>query len=87
MPTDNLDRVLEDVRALTAAERLELRARLDTWPAPSQSTRDDLDERLLAAGVIDHVPAPITDLAPYRRWKPITMKGKPLSETVIEERR
>jgi hypothetical protein len=87
MPSENLDRVLEEVRALTAAERQELRARLDTWPAPSQSTQDGLDERLLAAGVIDHVPAPVTDLAPYRRWKPLAMKAKPLSETVIEERR
>ena len=87
MPSENLDRVLEEVRALTAAERQELRARLDAWPAPSHSTQNDLDERLQAAGVIDHVPAPVTDLAPYRRWKPIAMKGKPLSETVIEERR
>jgi hypothetical protein len=87
MPSENLGRVLEGVRALTAAERQELRARLDTWPAPSTSIEDDLDERLLAAGVIGHVPAPLTDLAPYRRWKPIAMKGKPLSETVIEERR
>jgi len=46
-----------------------------------------LDEGLLAAGVIGHVPAPLIDLAYYRRWKPIAIKGKPLSETVIEERR
>ena len=75
MPSENLDRVLDEVRALRAAERQELRAWLDTWPAPSQSAQDDLDERLLAAGVIDHVPAPVTDLAPYRRWKPVAMKG------------
>jgi hypothetical protein len=46
-----------------------------------------LDDRLLAAGGIGYVPALLTDLAPYRRWKPIAIKGKPLSETVIEERR
>ena len=87
MPSENLERVLEEVRTLTAAERHELRARLDTWSRPSQSTEDDLDQRLLSAGVIGHVPAPPTDLAPYRRWKPIAVKGKPLSETVIGERR
>ena len=87
MPSENLDRVLEGVRSLTAAERQELRTRLDTWPKPSLSTEDDLDQRLLSAGVISHLPAPRTDPAPHRRWKPITVKGKPLSETIIKERR
>ena len=87
MPSENLDRVLEGVRSLTAAERQELRTRLDRWPSPSPSTEDELDRRLLCAGVIGQVPTPLTDLAPYRRWKPITLKGKPLSETIIEERR
>jgi len=87
MPSEDLDRVLEGVRALTPAERQELRNWLDAVPAPSNATEDALDERLLAAGVIARVPAPITDLATYRRWKPIAIKGKPLSETVIEERR
>lgn len=81
------ERVLERVRALTAAERQELRARLEAWPTPSQATAHDLDERLLAAGVIGRVPAPLTDRAPYRRWKPIAIKGKPLSGTVVEGRR
>ena len=87
MPSENLERVLEGVRALTAAERQELRAWLETWPTPAHSTEDALDERLLAAGVIGHVPAPIPDLAPYRHWQSIAIKGKSLSETVIEERR
>jgi hypothetical protein len=87
MTSENLDRVLERVRALTAAERQELRTRLDAWPKPSQSTEEDLDERLLSTGVISHIPTPLTDLAPYRRWKPIAVKGKPLSATISEERR
>ena len=86
MPSENLDRVLEEVRSLTAAEREELRTRLNSWPKPSQSTEDDLDQRLLSAGVISSVPARGTTL-PYRRWKPIAVKGKALSETIIEERR
>lgn len=86
MPSENLERMLEAARSLTAAERQELRARLDTWSASSSATEDELDRRLLAAGVIAHVPAPLTDLASYRRWKPIAVKGKPLSETVVAER-
>lgn len=87
MTSENLDRVLEGVRSLTAAERQELRSRLDAWPQASQSTEDDLDQRLLRAGVISQVPAPRTEIAPSRSWKPISVRGKPLSETIIEERR
>jgi hypothetical protein len=87
MASENLDRVLEGVQSLTAAERRELRARLDTWSKPVRSGEDELDQRLLNAGVITDVPAERTDVALYRRWKPITVKGKPLSETIMEERR
>ncbi|MGZ5481048.1 MAG: hypothetical protein ACXWID_03615 [Pyrinomonadaceae bacterium] len=50
----------------------------------------DLDQRvqraLYEAGLVSEIKPPITDPTPYRR-EPIAIKGKPLSETVIEERR
>ncbi len=50
----------------------------------------DLDQRvqraLYEAGLVTEIKRPITDPTPYRR-EPIAIKGKPLSETVIEERR
>ena len=50
----------------------------------------DLDQRvqhaLFEAGLVSEIKPPITDPTPYRR-EPIKIKGKPLSETVIEERR
>jgi hypothetical protein len=49
MPSVNLERVLEEVRGLTPAERQELRARFEAWPTPSRSAEDDLDPRLMAA--------------------------------------
>lgn len=86
MPSENVDRVLAEVRSLTAAEREELRTQLNSWPKPSHSAEDDLDQRLLSAGVISSVPASDATL-PYRRWKPIAVKGKALSETIIADRR
>ncbi len=85
MPGRNLDRLLEEVGSLTAAERDELRARLNGWPKPSQSTEDALDQRLLGAGVICSVPA--RGSTPSYRWRPIAVKGEPLSETIVKERR
>jgi len=48
---------------------------------------DALHQALLAAGVISEIKPPITDFTPYKNRKLIEVKGKPLSETIIEERR
>ena len=47
---------------------------------------DQLDQLLLEAGVISEIPPPITDFTPYENRQPIEVKGKPISETIIEER-
>ena len=45
-----------------------------------------LDQRLLAAGLISRIPPPI-DLGSYKRSEPVRVEGKPISESIIEERR
>jgi hypothetical protein len=89
MTTSNLDRLVEEVRALTPDEKRVLRERLDSLlgsPQPEISEAD-FERRLLERGVISSIPPPITDFEPYRNRKLIDVKGKPLSETIIEERR
>jgi prevent-host-death family protein len=39
-------------------------------------------ERLIAAGLV----RPATKLGPMRRWRPVRLKGEPLSETIRRER-
>lgn len=48
---------------------------------------DQLERDLLADGTLDQAPPPITDAMAYRQWQPIPWEGKPLSETILEERR
>jgi tetratricopeptide (TPR) repeat protein len=48
---------------------------------------DQLEQRLFEQGFLRKINKPITDFAPYKNRKTIKIKGKPLSETVIEERR
>ena len=50
---------------------------------------DLLNRRLLAKGIIKRIPDPPTEesIAAFRAWKPIEIPGKPVSETLIEERR
>jgi hypothetical protein len=95
MASANLEKVLEAVKGLTREEQRNLKAILDAWwshtvDEPEQSDRqriDELDRMLLENGLISFIPPPITDLAPYQNRKLIEVKGKPISETIIEERR
>lgn len=48
---------------------------------------DKLEQMLLKEGLLSEIPPPITDFMGYRKRKPIKVKGKPISETIIEERR
>ena len=89
MTTSNLDRIVEEVRALTTDEQRALRERLDSLLGSPQSeiSEAEFEQRLLERGIIGSIPPPITDYEPYRNRKLIEVKGKPLSETIIEERR
>jgi hypothetical protein len=86
----NLEEIVNAVKALPPEEQAELRRRLDALPGRPGELANDLNERaqraLYEAGLLSEIKPPITDARPYRR-DPIKIKGKPLSETVIEERR
>lgn len=89
MTTTNLDRVFEEVKALTPEEQMQLRDMLYALLAKNQAqtAEEEFERRLLERGVISRIPPPITDLTPYRDRKLLEVEGKPLSETIIEERR
>lgn len=89
MTTSNLDRIIDEVKMLTPDEQRNLRDMVDELLAKTapQMTEEEFEQRLLEKGVISRIPPPITDLTPYRNRKLIEVKGKPLSETIIEERR
>lgn len=89
MERATLDRVLEDARSLSPDDRRRLRVILEAGELPeSEEERERLcDEVLLRLGIIGEIPQPITDPTPYRNRKPVHVKGRPVSETLIEERR
>lgn len=89
MSTANLDRLIEEVKTLTADEQRSLRDIVGELLAKSapQMTEEEFEQHLLEKGIITRIPPPITDFTPYRNRKLIDVKGKPLSETIIEERR
>lgn len=81
MATSTIERLAEEIKTLTPDEQVRLRDLLE------RALIEELDRRLLAKGVISRIPPPITDFTPYQNRKPIDIEGKPLSETILEERR
>jgi hypothetical protein len=95
-----VEEIVNAVKGLPPGEQAEVRRRLDTLPVQTDENEMlvddcrqaaiDRDQRvqraLYEAGLVSEIKPPITDPTPYRR-EPIKIKGKPLSETVIEERR
>lgn len=83
MASELFQRLAEEVKQLSPEEQAELRKNLE------KLLLDEVDRRLLARGVISRIPPPPTeeDIARWRAYKPITVQGKPLSETIIEDRR
>lgn len=48
---------------------------------------DKLEKQLFELGYLSKRSEPITDFSPYKNRKLVEVSGKPLSETIIEERR
>jgi hypothetical protein len=83
-----VERVLDQISALTDEEQQQVRAALNSNTKPLL-TEDGFEQHLLDAGVISEVKPAITEeeLARFRAYKPIEVKGRPVSETLIEDRR
>lgn len=80
------DQVIENVKALQVQEQRHLRDLLNTWLSNGQAkiTEDEFEQKLVQLGILSSVKPLVTNVLPRRRLVPI--KGKPLSETIIEER-
>lgn len=98
MSTSKLEAVLAEVRALTPEERQQVRQLLDSLHQGQEThksqeadsgesgAKDEILQILLKKGLIHHIPARRPD-AQLEDWKPVEVKGKPLSEIILEERR
>ena len=89
MQSAALEQVLRQVQSLSAQEQSELRSRL--WPPsePANAEQDKVAASLLGKGIISRIPPRPTaaEFARFKAWKPVKAEGKPISETIVEERR
>ncbi len=89
MSTSNLDRIVEEVKALTPDEQRSLRELIDELLVNNATnmTEQEFERHLLNKGIISRIPARIRDKTFYANRKPVEVQGKPVSEIIIEERR
>ncbi len=86
-----LDKIIEEVRALSPEDQKLLQEWLKSIVSSTIATEDELEDaferELVAEGVLGEVkPLPRSD-PEFDAYQPVTVKGKPVSETIIEERR
>ncbi len=60
---------------------------LKTEETKPKMTEEEFEQHLYEKGIISEVKPPITDFSRYDDYKPITVTGEPISETIIRERR
>ncbi|HTU21360.1 MAG TPA: hypothetical protein VMG10_25120 [Gemmataceae bacterium] len=87
----SFEQVWQAVQTLTPRQQRRLRKLLDAlhfMPQPL-TPEEQLQLLLLKDGVIDQIPRPLREAErqTFREYKAVPIEGKPLSETVIEERR
>lgn len=89
MPNPALDQVVEEVKALTRDEQQQLWKWLCRELAIPQTspTEEEFEQELMRAGLLTRARTRVTDSTTPEDFEPITIEGKPLSETIIEERR
>lgn len=79
------DGVLKPLGKLSLGEHEKVQ--LTVEPLPSYlAAEDEVERELIREGALT-LPNTVADPAAFQHWKPITVASKPLSQTIIEERR
>ena len=84
-----LEKILEEVKALSEAERQELVAILHSinGAAPASSAEHEFESRLVAEGWLTLPTTPSSGSASFQLAAPITARCRPSSAILVEERR
>lgn len=88
MATD-IEKLIETVKHLSAEDRQRLRRALVSVASNDDHEAEDVDYQttLVGAGLLSSVRPRQRDQHAFERFEPVPMSGRPLSETIIEERR
>jgi hypothetical protein len=86
-----VEQIESEVKQLSAEDLRKVRelvdSLLETKEKNPQMTEEEFEQHLYEKGIISEIKPPITDFSRYDDYKPITVTGEPISETIIKERR
>ena len=84
----DVERVLNEIKAMTPAEIAQIRERVEELlAAQSKGAERTLKQSLFEAGLLREIKTPDRDVESFSSYQPVVAKGKPVSETIVEERR
>lgn len=88
MASVSLSKVLDEVKILSADEQRQLRDMLNEHLESSQKQKEEaVESLLLQAGLLSEKTLPHVDREQFYQYKPVPLKGEPLSATLLSERR
>jgi hypothetical protein len=98
MSQDEFHHLLDSVNSLSPEQMRQLRDELDSKLAPTvavdelaltpeELAEQEMQRRLVAAGVLSEIKPPPRFIPARERFSPVPIQGEPLSETIIRERR
>ncbi len=87
-----IEQISSEVLSLSVEDLRKVRKLVDSLLVKKEEskptmTEDEFEQYLYKKGVIGEPPPPITDFSRYDDYKPVTVTGEPISETIIRERR
>jgi hypothetical protein len=86
-----IEQIENEVKRLSREDLRKMRelidSLLDMKEEKPQMTEEEFERHLYKKGIIGKPPPPITDFSRYENYERITVRGEPISETIIKERR
>ncbi len=86
-----IEQIEHEVRMLSAEDLRKVRELVDSLleskKVKPKMTEEEFEQHLYEKGIIGKPPPPITDFSRYENYERVEVKGKPVSQTIIKERR
>ena len=86
-----IEKINGEFQQLSVEDLRQVRQLLDSLIENKESkpamTEEEFAQHLYEKGIIGKSPPPITDFSRYENYVPVKVEGKPISETIIRERR
>ncbi|CAN5817906.1 hypothetical protein BH20ACI4_BH20ACI4_17550 [soil metagenome] len=86
-----VEQIVNEVQTLSAEDLRKVRSVVDSLLEKKESklqmTEEEFEKKLAEEGFITEYKPPLTDFSRYENYKPVTVTGEPISETIIKERR